>query len=366
MSTLNNDPKNFKVGVSLSQAWNPTGTGEFRLYNMTVTSVTYLDGTDSKSDPIVGLPMLNSDTSTPGKLVDLDVDAQSKCEIWGQHIGLNWAKPGKSQHNSFIGQLRPTILDHDMWNRAICTNFSSVAKSTLTDVKWADGQDIDSRLLQELKGVSEPGYLSIRLLVFFMAPDDDLPVNFIFGRIRGTIGPAFLDEPIQFTGQRKLHFEEVVQPAPNFFPNIPQCQGKNVTAWIYNAPFKIIQVGDTIKVSADFGNAVALDQYQDPLDLGDLILGIKTNSNCVEKLGDLNYQDPNWLEESAGIQEFPPGPLTSLSEHQLEIFNNNPNVVLRVIHDHGNEFSTDPSHQEMQAKEEVSMHMMDEFLSSIT
>ena len=363
MSTLNNYDKNFIVPQpDLTKEWNPIGTGEFRLYNMTVTSVTYLDGTDSKSDPIVGRPMLNANTFTPGKLVDLDVDVQLfKGEIWGQQIGLNWAKPNEPQHNSFVGHLSPTNLGHDVWRRAICSpdttthNYSSVAKSLLKNVTWAE--DIDSRLLQELKNRTEytedgsSAYLSIRLLLYFMVRDYS-PTNYTFGRIHGTIGPAFLDEPIQFTGQRKLNFEEVKQPAPVFFPKIPQCKGQNVTAWIYNVPFRRIQVGpkaETIKVSADFGNAVAMDQYQDPLDLGDLILGIKTNSNCVEKLGDLKYKDPNWLEESAGIQEFP------VTESQLDILGNSPVVILSVMHDHDAQFSAGTGRQEIRAKDEVSM-----------
>ena len=276
MSTVNNYRSNFVPGANLTLEWNPDGTGEFRFYNMRVTSVTYRDGSSSDVDPIVGLPLMNSDVFTAGKLVDLDVDVQlEKGEIWGQYVGLNWAKPQAKQHNSFMGYMQPTNLAHDVWRRAICVpksteqninhNMSSVAKSILRNVTWAE--DIDSQLLQELKDETQAGYLSIRMVVYFMVRDFN-PNNFTFGDVHGTIGPAFLDEPTQFTGHRKLHYEEVNQPPASFFKNIKQCQGQDVKAWIYNVPFRLIQVltpgrllEESVKLTADFGNAVTMDMY---------------------------------------------------------------------------------------------------------
>ena len=305
-----------------------------------MTSVTYLNGTNTKSDPIVGLPMLNSDTFTSGKLVDLDVDVRHKSEIWGQYISLNWAHPAiERRRNSFIGKLQTIVLVNDAWQRLLnCSitkgvmhTLSTSGKSIVTDIQWADDQNIDSSFLKELKSISKLEDLSIRLVVFSIV-NYTSPMNFTFGEIRGTIGPAFPNEPTQFTGQRMLHVNnELIQPPSSIFPHVPQCIGEGVT-WLYNAPFKVgprnQEASNKQVLIVDFGNAVAMDQYQNLLDLGELILGIYNKTKgCVEYLGDLNYQQPNWLEESAGIQEFP------LSGDQLDTLKENPVVVLHLLSD---------------------------------
>ena len=77
---------------------------------------------------------------------------------------------------------------------------SSVLKSVLVNVSWADDAEIDSPALEQLKRLSQPGFLSVRLIIFFMVRDPS-PNNFTFGEVIGTIGPAFLDEPTQFDSQ---------------------------------------------------------------------------------------------------------------------------------------------------------------------
>ena len=156
VSTVNNNPQNYRDGVNLTGnlSWNPLGTGEFRLFDTNVTSVVYINGTTSNSDPIVGLPIFNSDILTSGKLVDLDVDAQLiKGEVWGMYAGLNWSKPSVVQHNAFQGYLQPANLAQNVWQRAICNciqtegiifggncnhNMSSVLKSVQDDAKSSE------------------------------------------------------------------------------------------------------------------------------------------------------------------------------------------------------------------------------------
>ena len=159
-STVNNNQTNYRYGATnLTLEWNPLGTGEFRLFETSVTSVVYVNGTMSTSDPIVGLPIFNSDILTSGKLVDLDVDDQLESEVWGMYAGLNWSKPNQRQHNAFQGYLQPSILTQNLWQRAICNcpggelntcvrNLSSVMKSVLVNVSWADERDIDSHVLE--------------------------------------------------------------------------------------------------------------------------------------------------------------------------------------------------------------------------
>ena len=116
-STRNNKPNNWKIGTEdIDNLWNHLGTREFWLYNTTVTSVTYLDGTtDNTKDKIIGLRMLNSDTHSSGMIVDFDAEImQWKTEIWGQIISQNWVPLGTdNQHNSFLGILQPPVIVHD-------------------------------------------------------------------------------------------------------------------------------------------------------------------------------------------------------------------------------------------------------------
>ena len=243
-------------------------------------------------------------------------------------------------------------------------NFSSILKSILINVTWADDTEIDSPALEQLKRLSQPGVLSLRLIVFFMVRDPS-PYNFTFGQIIGTIGPAFLDEPTQFDSQRKLHYEEVRQPPPSFFPRVPQCQGQNVTAWLYNVPIRRIEIvdealGNPVKISADFGNAIVMDKYQNLLNLGTLMFGIvnETTSNtssCFVSLGEIDYLQNNWLLNTAGVQEFPNGfgRANFLNDIELELIRNNSFAII-LISNSGNDLSTSYT-MDMQAATQVSL-----------
>ena len=379
---MNNNPANFRDGANLTGnlSWNPLGSGEFRLFDTNVTSVVYINGTNSTSDPIVGLPIFNSDIFTSGKLVDLDVEAQLvKGEVWGMYAGLNWSKPNDVQHNAFQGYLQPANLAQDYWQRAICNcipvggscnhNLSAVLKTVLVNVTWADDMEIDSPALEQLKRLSQPGFLSVRLIVFFMVRDPS-PYNFTFGEIIGTIGPAFLDEPTQFDSQRRMIYEDVQQPPPSFFPNVPQCHGQNVSVWLYDVPFRRIEIvdealGNPVTISADFGNAIVMDRYQNLLDLGTLIFGIanqiSSNTSCFVSLGEIDYLQNNWLLNTAGVQEFPNFPSSSgrpnfLNDTELELIQNN-SLAIILIPNSGNGLLTTSSTMDVQAAAQVSFLM---------
>ena len=385
VSTVNNAPENYRDGANVTGnlSWNPLGSGEFRLFDTNVTSVVYINGTQSTSDPIVGLPIFNSDILTSGKLVDLDVDAQLiKGEVWGMYAGLNWSKPNVVQHNAFQGYLQPANLAQDVWQRAICNciqtegiifggncnhNMSSVLKSVLVNVSWADDAEIDSPALEQLKRLSQPGFLSVRLILFFMVRDPS-PYNFTFGEVIGTIGPAFLDEPTQFDSQRRLFYEDVRQPPPSFFPNVPQCQGQNVSVWLYDVPFRRIEIvdetlGNPVKISADFGNTIVMDEYQNLLDLGTLMFGIvnqtTSNTSCFVTLGEIDYLQNNWLLNTAGVQEFPSFPSSSgrsnfLNNTELELIRDN-SLGIILIPNSGNDLLTTSYTMDVQAAAEVSL-----------
>jgi len=234
-------------------------------------------------------------------------------------------------------------------------------------VSWADDAEIDSPALEQLKRLSQPGFLSVRLIIFFMVRDPS-PNNFTFGEVIGTIGPAFLDEPTQFDSQRRLFYEDVRQPPPSFFPNVPQCQGQNVSVWLYDVPFRRIEIvdetlGNPVKISADFGNAIVMDKYQNLLDLGTLMFGIvnqtTSNTSCFVTLGEIDYLQNNWLLNTAGVQEFPNFPSSSgrsnfLNNTELELIRNN-SLGIILIPNSGNGLLTTSYTMDVQAAAEVSL-----------
>jgi len=231
-------------------------------------------------------------------------------------------------------------------------------------VSWADDAEIDSPALEQLKRLSQPGFLSVRLIVFFMVRDPS-PYNFTFGEVIGTIGPEFLDESTQFGSQRRLNYEEVQQPPPSFFPNVPQCQGWNVTAWLYDVPIRLNEIigeslgnlSGNLTISADFGNAIVMDKYQNLLDLGTLMFGIvnqtTSNTSCFVTLGEIDYLQNNWLLNTAGVQEFPSFPSSSgrsnfLNNTELELIRDN-SLGIILIPNSGNDLLTTSYTMDVQA-----------------
>ena len=198
-------------------------------------------------------------------------------------------------------------------------NFSSILKSSLINVTWADDTEIDSTALEQLKGLSQLGFLSVRIIVFFMVRDPSP----LLAKKFGTIGPAF-----SIWQWRRLHYEEVHQPPPSFFfPNVPQCQGQNVSAWLYNVPFRRIEIvdealGNPVKISADFGNAIVMYKYQNLM--FDIVNEASSNTSCFVSLGEIDYLQNNWLLNAARVQEFPNFPSGSgwtnfLNDVELEL-----------------------------------------------
>src|ERR1700712_4509831 len=84
-STVNNDVNHFNNDTfqpiyqqletgpqNLNGWWNPNGTGNWRLVNCVVTSVTYKDRTttsDKAVDPIIGITIIDSNTRVAAKIV---------------------------------------------------------------------------------------------------------------------------------------------------------------------------------------------------------------------------------------------------------------------------------------------------------
>lgn len=208
VSTYNNTPTNFNnarfdpADPNLTPpAWNPTGTGAWRLVDCVVQSVVYQDGstaTTPEQDPVVGMPVGGARGRTSAKLVDLDSQQQMVSQIWGMRVTLGPAGSPPVLEGGFR-----VVAFRDIWKR--CPDapgdqtWGAFYQSVLEELAWGPSA---SRFLRDLQ-VAGVKRLSIKFNVDGFQDEGSEP-GFTYGRIVGSIGPAFDDEPAHFVNGRVL------------------------------------------------------------------------------------------------------------------------------------------------------------------
>jgi hypothetical protein len=197
-STINNTPANYNPRVTQpTEAWNPNGAHQWRFLNCTVQSAVDSHG-QVTHDPIIGAAVQSTNQPYAAKLVDLDTDQQMVSEIWGLQV-----KVAVSDTAYFMGTFRIAPFN-DLWMRVLNGSpdsvFSAYYQSVLDNVTW--GATAGSGFFQELQNTS-PGALSIKFVVDGFQ-DDSSQADFTQGRVVGTIGPAWADEPPNFVLGRFL------------------------------------------------------------------------------------------------------------------------------------------------------------------
>jgi hypothetical protein len=290
-STVNNttqyyDNATFKeLYAQNGGAWNPEGSGAWRFVDCRVTRVCYADGsstTDRAFDPVVGLRIADSNKRVAGKLVDLDPQQQMCSEIWSLIVRLT-----DGTLDSFAGPFE-TAAFYDLWQRAMERGnprqqpLSAVYQSIIAPLAWGDTSG--SRFLTELREAATDGMLSIKFNVDGYDRDSTLP-TFTLGRIVGSIGPAYEDEPHQFVLGRHLGGTELHM---NYMPCVVDTRAR--------------------RLIADFGNAIATHKPGGTLmNIGDMTIGYidANNNNRYMPLGAVSYREPGWYESTAGVQSFP-------------------------------------------------------------
>ncbi len=147
-------------------------------------------------------------------------------------------------------------------------------------VVW--GETNFSRFLRELRARAEDGTLSIKFNVDGYVKDWTLP-DFTIGRIVGTIGPAYANEPRHFVIGRQL--------------------GGTGTQVNY---MTCVVDPETRRLTADFGNALPTTKAGGPLlDIGDLSIGwVDSATTTFKPIGTVAYRDSGWYESTAGVQVF--------------------------------------------------------------
>jgi len=311
VSTVNNDVRYYDVQafrpeyqqLSLSGgggAWNPEGTGVFRLVNCEVTGAV-LDGGllfTQGEDPVIGMSIQNADGRAPGKIVDLDPQQQMVSTIWGMGVRLtNGLHPAL-----FAGDYAPAAFTN-LWMRQqtgvlMDQKMAACYGSVLSNVRW-DGH-ADSRVLAALARAGSSGQLSIQLNVYGYGRDPSIP-RYTLGHVTGTIGPHRAGEPQQFAIGRQL------APQGTANPMVP-------SGGVYYFTCKVDPARK--RVTADFGNCLPIvDANRGLQDIGALVLGVLRRNPTeqlasiamseVVVLGPVAYRQTGWYRQTAGIQDFP-------------------------------------------------------------
>lgn len=317
VSTVNNDPNHFnnatfqpsyqdyQDGKNANGWWNPDGTGNFRLIDLTIQSVTYLDGTttsDPKEDPIIGMSVMDTDSRVAGKMVDLDSQQQMVSEIWGLIVRI-----GKGETTFVKGDYEVAAFTNIWFNRSTDKTADSAAaasyQSILKNIEW-NIEKSGSKYLKELKKTS-PKNLSIQFTVDRYNGDHTSP-EFTIGRMAGTIGPTFKDEPIHHVSGRQL------------FPQISTVN------------YAMAIVDDTLKkIVLNFSNSLQFgitpQETVGIVETANLVLAINSGTSDAPNynyIGKINYNTPEWYEKESGICSF------DLSDEQYKLVQSNPLVIL--------------------------------------
>lgn len=310
-STVNNDPANYNPAVTdPSPGWNFNGNHYWQFKNCTVRSAVDAAGKLLKAtadDPLIGAAVESTDSPTPAKLVDLDTDQQMVSEVWGLRV-----KVAISATDYFIGLFRVAPFD-DIWGRlqnadpnAGDNAAGAYYQSVLELVSWSDRTS--SPLLRALKQAS-PAALSIKFVVDSFQMDSE-HADFTQGRIVGTIGPQWADEPPHFVIGRLLRPQTADEKRHDAL-NSP----------LNYAPARVDAIRKRLLL--DLGNSIPTTSSGGPPKLGKLQAAIVPANAPPVSLGNIDYSQ-NAYETTAYIQEF------ALTDEQVAQIAKTPVGVVQV------------------------------------
>jgi hypothetical protein len=225
-STINNITQNYTPSVLLENAqhqydpnvagWDPTGVAQWWLEECTVLSAVGSGAAPvDASDAVIGADVVTPSPKTPmsdghdgfydiAKMVDLDPDQQGRSALFGVRIAVTLPNGAGLQGAMTVPELRQL-------NGRIPLQIGSWVAvgnwmGTLQDVQWS-GDISGSPFLSSLQAVSAQG-LAVKLTVDL---HQNNPANiftagdlFCYGRVLGSIGPAFAGELAQVVPGRCL------------------------------------------------------------------------------------------------------------------------------------------------------------------
>jgi len=316
-NTINNTTDNYTTNVPLTNpppppdqyneivaGWNPVGVAQWWLEECTVLSAVGSGGVEvDASDAVIGALVQSPSPKTPmsdgqggfydiAKMVDLDPDQQGRSALYGVRISVTLPNGAGLQGLMTVPEIRQLntriAIARSSWG-AVCNWMG-----TLQDVQW-NGDISGSPLLTALQAASAQG-LAVKLTVDLHqnSPANVFTVGdmFLYGRVLGSIGPAFAGELAQVlpgrclqkvapaattaaltaavqTGKRVLQGRDRVVAQTMALGALRGARTTEAVAAATPDPwspaFAIIrQVGSQNLLSIDIGGCILLNATQDP------------------------------------------------------------------------------------------------------
>jgi hypothetical protein len=259
-STINNATENYSLTIPYNNQppsatnpnsvwWNQFGKAYFKIPSATVTAAMnpqYQLLTTSAADSIIGAKIVSvpfgAGNPQYGRLVDLDPDQQARSMIVGLKVQITLAEAGVS----LAGVIRPMCII-DLWGRVIGGSGGGIEsagcmyQSVIEELEWQGIKTTHSAILKQLYAAS-PRQLSFKMVVdgYNGQPTDP---QFANGRMVGTIGPQYPDEPAHFVAKRRMFTGA---------ESVTKDTNGNPDTVLNNAPLQLN--GSTLTV--DLGNSV--------------------------------------------------------------------------------------------------------------
>jgi hypothetical protein len=323
VSTVNNDVQHFNNETfepsfqlpgqgGTNGWWNPEGGATFGFENCRVMRVTKEDGTvlaDSSLDAIIGQFVVGGEGRNSGKMVDLDPDNQMVSALWGVTFRI------LNTRNELLleGKVKPTSF-RDLQNRQYKGGkvngqpLGGSWSSVLEDVIWGE-QATTSQFLTELRKKTHHNKISINLNGFGYYYNHNHG-RFSYGRMLGSIGPWFENEPELFAPARRLygvHKSGDSPRPPTWFggSNFILDETNGHLAIDLGSSFPVCDSLGNIDLSTQFHLAISNTPITySPSDCpsGTKVLLPESSLSIINQIPYL--QQENWLNQTSGIVDF--------------------------------------------------------------
>jgi hypothetical protein len=216
VSTINNDMAHYnnqtfqpsfqEFGDHYNNGWwNPEGGATFNFRDCIVTKMVLPDGSEVEQEAATTLFVKGAEGRTTGKMVDIDPQQQGCSELWGVRLRI------VTQSGVLVleGKIFPAAFRDLQWRQynGIQENkqpLGATWTTVLEDLVWGEAADSYS-FFDALKKATQENRLSVNLNLFGYHKRHASNGRFTLGRIIGTIGPWYQNEPLTFAPVRRLY-----------------------------------------------------------------------------------------------------------------------------------------------------------------
>lgn len=338
-ATVNNDVRHYdndafesvfqepQQGQALYGWWNPNGGNQFNLVNCSVQQITMPNGqqsSDPSADIIIGQLVGAPDDKGTGKMLDLDPQWQMSSELWCVQIRIYTADnqlllKGDLTTAGFRDlQMRQTDngQENGQPNGGCWT-------STLTNLEWGELAS-QSKFLMLLKNTTQNNTLAINLNMygFYYNHNDG---RFSLGRIIGSIGPWFANEPQTMPATRRLYGIYGGQNNPIYFNYSNFIINKDITAVTLDLGGSF-PIADSMGTITNNTTQYILGISNTPLTNAPMDNATVIQPSSFTQIGQINYTGGNadWLNVTGGIVTM------KLTAQQLSQLQSNQLMLIQV------------------------------------